>query len=107
MSRIDRLSSGLLEFSWLIFCGFQAQFSTEKQNPNLIVHKDTKASYRGLDRLDAAMESFGWSVADRGSKPRQDSVESILQHLCHLLDWIHSAVDSRHTESSHRCQHLR
>ena len=46
-----------------MFTDFQAQCSTEKQNPNSIVLEDTKASFRGLDRLHPTVESFGWSVA--------------------------------------------
>ena len=52
----------LLRFSWLIFTGFQAQFSALKQNPNSIVCKKPEASCCRLDRLNPAVESLGDSI---------------------------------------------
>ena len=68
----------LLRFSWLIRAGFQAEFSAEEQNSNSIVFKDSKASCCRLDGLDAAVESFGRSVADWCGEPCQDSIEARL-----------------------------
>lgn len=85
--------SALLGISWLIFTGFKAKFSAVKENRNSIVFKDTEASCCGLDRLNSAVESFGWSVADRGREPCQDSVETILGNARDFLDGFESAAD--------------
>ena len=55
----------LLRFLWLVFAWFQAEFAAEKENSNSVMLEDTKASGCGLNGLDAAVESFGRSVADR------------------------------------------
>jgi hypothetical protein len=57
------------------------------------VLEDTKASRCGLNGLDAAVESFGRSVADGAGKPDQDSIKAIVQHASHLLEWGESTAD--------------
>jgi len=57
------------------------------------VFKDTEATRRGFDRLNPAVESFGDSVTDWRSKPRQDSVEAGLQHPRDLPDGIEPAAN--------------
>ena len=83
----------LLRFSWLIFIGFQAQFSALKQNPNSIVFKEPEATRCRLDRLNPAVESLGDFITDWRSKPHQDSVEAGLQHPRHLPDGIQPAAN--------------
>jgi hypothetical protein len=84
---LGKLKTGFAEkgvlprFSWLTFPNFQAQCSTEQQNPNSIALKVAKASCRRLDRLNPAFQSVGCSIADRRRKPCQVSSDSSLQHL--------------------------
>jgi hypothetical protein len=51
-----------LEFSSLIVTDLQAEFSKNGSNPSMFKHK--KDLRCGLNGLDAAVESFGRSVAD-------------------------------------------
>jgi len=83
----------LLGFSWLSFTGFEAEFSAVKQNSNSIVFKDTEGTRRRFDRLNSAVESFSDSVTNWRSKPRQDSIESVLQHPRDLRDGIEPAAN--------------
>jgi len=83
----------LLRFSWLIFIGFQAEFSAVKEDPDSIVFKEPEASCCRLDGLNPAVESLGDSITDWRSKPRQDSVEAGLQHPRDLPDGIEPAAN--------------
>ena len=83
----------LLRFSWLIFIGFQAEFTAVKEDPDSIVFKEPEASCCRLDGLNPAVESLGDSITDWRSKPRQDSVEAGLQHPRDLPDGIEPAAN--------------
>jgi hypothetical protein len=72
-------AEALSGFSSLIFTELQASFSKGKESPNSIVFKDSEASCCRLDRLNPAVESLVWFVADRGSEPCEDSAEANLQ----------------------------
>ena len=76
----------LLRFSWLIFIGFQAQFSALKQNLNSIVFKEPEATRCRLDRLNPADESLGDCITDLRSRPRRDAFEAGRQHPRDLPD---------------------
>ena len=96
--------------------GFRLRFSTQKQHPNSIVLKDTKASCRGLDRLNPAVESGGRSVADRVRKPCHDSIDRfssiraiflIGSSLLRIVDGYHDSKKVRPPIASVSCQRHR
>ena len=78
--------------------------------------KDTKASCRGLDRLNPAVESGGRSVADRVTKPCHDSIDRFSSNratfligasLLRIVDGYHDSKKARPPIASVSCQRHR
>ncbi len=68
--------------------GFEAESSAEEEAPRSVVFEDTETASGGLERLDAAVETFGGSVADVVAKPGQNMGQTFLKHVGNFDDGL-------------------
>ena len=68
--------------------GFEVEFPAEEEDSGSVVFEDTETASGGLERLDAAVETFGGSVADAVPKPSQNIVQTFLKHVCNFDDGL-------------------
>ena len=68
--------------------GFEVEFPAEEENSGSVVFEDTETASSGLERLDAAVDTFGRSVADVVSKPGQNICQTFLKHVGNFDDGL-------------------
>ncbi len=68
--------------------GFDVEFPAEEEDSGSVVFEDTETASGGLERLDAAVETFGGSVADAVAKPSQNIGQTFLKHVGNFDDGL-------------------
>ena len=57
----------------------KAEFSAKEEDSTSVVFEDPQTASAGFERLDAAVETFGGSVADAVAKRGQNSGQTFLK----------------------------
>ena len=67
---------------------FHVKFSAEEEDSSSVVFEDTETTSGGLERLDAAVETFRCSVADGMAKPGQNICQAFPEHVGNFDDGL-------------------